>query len=507
MEKIKKIIFKKNSQIIILLLILIVASFLRLYKIDQYMIFLGDEGRDLLIVKRIIKDHRFTLLGPTASVGGFYLGPIYYYMMIIPTLITNFDPVGPAIMVALFGVATIFLLFLFINEIWGIIPAVFAALLYSFSPIILQFSRFSWNPNTVPFFSLALFYFLYKGATTKRLFNFLFAGLCLGVALQLHYLALILGPILIVSILVLIKFKNPFKPLILSFLGTILSYSPFLLFEIRHRFSNTKAVLEFITRKHGTVNTNHLNILVDFTKKSELLFQKVLNFDNSLILIPLLFVSLFIFLNLILKGKGNRKKGTLLIFLWWILGVGILCLYRGRIIPHYLAYLFPLPPIIISLLLWKIYQQNKIFLKLLSIFFLLLIISFQIKGLFLWQSPNNQVRQTKEIAKIVLKLTNNKPYNFALISSGNSDFAYRYFLELWEKSPKTLEEEITEQLIVICEEECEVLGHPLWEIAGFGRAEIKDIISGPVGIKIYKLVHHQDSIDFIGNPVKKGELE
>jgi len=37
----------------------------------DYIIFLGDQGRDVLIVKNIIVDKKFTLLGPTASVGGF----------------------------------------------------------------------------------------------------------------------------------------------------------------------------------------------------------------------------------------------------------------------------------------------------------------------------------------------------------------------------------------------------------------------------------------------------
>ncbi len=505
MEKIKKIIFKEKSLIVLFLLILVAASFLRLYKIDQYTIFLGDEGRDSLIVKRIIKDQRFTLLGPTASVGGFYLGPIYYYMMIIPTLLSNFEPLGPAVMVALFGIATVALLFFFLNEIWGLAPATFAAFVYSFSPLVLEFSRFSWNPNTLPFFSLALIYFLYKGSNTKKILFFFLAGCCLGIALQLHYLALILGPTMVVSILVLNKFKKSAKALTASLTGSILTFSPFLIFEIRHHFPNTKSIIEFITRKHGAVNARHLNIFIDFTKKSAFLFQEFLNIDNSFVLTPLILLSLLAFLRLLFKKKKVVQKGTLLIFLWWILGVGILCFYRGRIIPHYLTYLFPLPAIIIGLLLWQVYRINKIFSRLLAVSLLLIILFFQIKGLYLWHPPNNQVKQTKEISRAVLELANNKPYNFALVSSGNSDHAYRYFLELWEKAPKTLEEETTEQLIVICEEKCEVLGHPLWEIAGFGRAQIKEIVEGPVGIKIYRLAHHQESVGLIGRPVEKGE--
>ena len=76
---------KKNKiEFLVLLVILLAAGFLRLYRISGYMTFLGDEGRDVLVVKRIIVDHKWTLLGPTASVGGFFLGPIYYYFMLKP---------------------------------------------------------------------------------------------------------------------------------------------------------------------------------------------------------------------------------------------------------------------------------------------------------------------------------------------------------------------------------------------------------------------------------------
>ena len=73
---------KINKFTVLIVLILLLAAYLRLYNISGYMTFLGDEGRDVLVVKRMIVDHKWTLLGPTASVGGFFLGPIYYYFML-----------------------------------------------------------------------------------------------------------------------------------------------------------------------------------------------------------------------------------------------------------------------------------------------------------------------------------------------------------------------------------------------------------------------------------------
>jgi len=109
-EKIKKYIFHHKIEITLLFVILVVAAFFRIYKISEYMTFLGDEGRDAMVAKDILQGN-FTLLGPRASAGDFFLGPIYYYMMAPFLFLSNLDPVGPAIMVALFGVATVFLVY------------------------------------------------------------------------------------------------------------------------------------------------------------------------------------------------------------------------------------------------------------------------------------------------------------------------------------------------------------------------------------------------------------
>ena len=79
---IKSLMSKFKNKNLLLVLILGLAAFLRLYKIQDYMTFLGDEGRDVLVAYNILHGH-LTLLGPTSSVGGFFLGPIYSYLTII----------------------------------------------------------------------------------------------------------------------------------------------------------------------------------------------------------------------------------------------------------------------------------------------------------------------------------------------------------------------------------------------------------------------------------------
>ena len=112
---------------------------------------------------------------------------------------------------------------------------------------------------------------------------------------------------------------------------------------------------------------------------------------------------------------------------------------------------------------------------------LAILVFYNIKHSPLAIEPNNLIRNNQEISRSVFDLAGNKPYNFALIAGKNSDHAYRYFLEIWGEPPveianpvvDPMRKTVTSQLLVVCEEKiCQPLGHPLWQIAGFGRAEI-----------------------------------
>src|SRR3989344_5101981 len=182
-------------KLILLILLLITAIFFRFWQIKDYVVFLGDEGRDMIIMRNIFVNKNLPFLGPTASVGGFYLGPIYYWMATPFLYLFDFDPVGPSYFVAIIGVATVLLLYKFLKEAVGFWPAILASFLYATAPLIVRYSRSSWNPNPLPFFALLLIYFLYLGISRKKLSYFLLTGASFGVAIQLHYLSIMLIPI------------------------------------------------------------------------------------------------------------------------------------------------------------------------------------------------------------------------------------------------------------------------------------------------------------------------
>lgn len=498
-----------------IVLILITSAFLRLYRIADYMTFLGDEGRDALVVYNILHG-KLTLLGPTASVGGFFLGPIYYYFMAVFTLLFNYNPVGPSVMVALFGVATVWLIYKVCKEFFNYKVGLIASLLYAVSPMAIAYSRSSWNPNPLPFFALLSLYTLYKAVKKNSLSLFIIVGFLLGICIQLHYLTLFL--IIIVAIYVffadMIVLKKNFLRILKNYLliasGFVVGWLPFLAFEIRHGFPNINSIFNFVFHSGDTgggINFFGTIYNVFFKLFARLVFvyppvEQLGNYNKTLLSFWEFSVTLFALFSLFVLLKmflRNLKDKDLflkyaLILIWFVFGVLLFGFYKKSIYEYYFGFMFPAPFILAALLITSLIKVK--FGKLIGTLILLGIFIINIQGIPFRYPPNRQLNQMETIAKFVLDKTNNQPFNFALITGGNSDYAYRYFFTVWNHPPITIEEPakdparktVTKQLFVVCESlPCEPLGNSLWEVAGFGRAEIADSWDVSV-VKIYRLV-------------------
>lgn len=501
---------------LLIFIILAVGAYLRLHNIAGYMTFLGDEGRDVLIVKRMIVDHKFTLLGPTASVGGFFLGPIYYYFMLPFLWLWQLDPTGPAVMVALFGVATIYLVYRFTTEISNSWAGIIASSLYALSPLTIAYSRSSWNPNLVPFFSLFLLYALWRTVLHDSRKAMLLAGILLGIGLQLHYLFLFLIPVMALWLFLYGNRNNMGKTILLGGIGFIIGYAPFLVFELRHGYPNTLSLFRFIAagKDTGFDGTRFLTTIDDVALRSfgRLVFRLPQgelwgNLPGWQLWTWLIGTRIAVYGSVVMlfrkhirsigtRSRTHQETGEALLLIWYIVVVIMFGLYKRAIYDYYFGIIFPVPFICISMLLSSF--MSKRFGKWIVISVWIFLVYLNWRGMPFRYPPNNQLAQAKEIASAVLNKTNNAPFNFALITNANSDHAYRYFFEIWGHPPVSIEpvandpqrQTVSDQLLVLCDlYECKPLGHPLWEIAGFGRAQIEDEWYVPF-VRIFRLTHY-----------------
>ncbi|MCL4382923.1 MAG: glycosyltransferase family 39 protein [Patescibacteria group bacterium] len=494
----RNINFKKLLLPLLVFAILLLGAYLRLYRIADYLTFLGDEGRDVLVVKRMIVDHKLTLLGPTASVGGFFLGPIYYYFMLPFLWLFKLDPVGPAVMVALFGILTIFLVYKVGKDLFNLWAGLLAALLFTLSPLVIAYSRASWNPNLVPFFSTLFIYLLWL-IVEKQKWSYLFLlGIVLGIGLQLHYLFVFLVPVAFIYFLIYGRNFTKIKYYFLAILGFLVGFSPFLAFELRHGFTNLQTVIKFIFSSGETGFTGQNFLVISWDVLFRLFGRLVSYFPNSgsWLTYFVMAVTLPIFFYLFLK-KNNKAR--VLLFLWLTVGVFLFGFYKKPIYDYYFGFMFSLPFLLVgqtaSFFLHFKYRPVKI----IALLFVGILAWINWEGRPFKFTPNRQLLQTKTISRFVLDKTNGQPFNFALITGQNSDHAYRYFFEIWGNKPVTIENQevdpqrktVTSQLLVICEvSSCQPLGHSLWEIAGFGRAEIEGEWQVSV-VRVVKLGHYK----------------
>ncbi len=472
-------------EVILIALILMIAGFTRIYKIDQYMTFLGDEGRDASIVRDMVIGQKFTLLGPGTSIGNMYLGPLYYYMMIPSLALFGLSPAGPAVAIALLGVATVGLLWWWGRQLFGRVSALLISILYSLAPTIIIYSRSSWNPNIMPFFALLCMYGIWKVWKFGYWRWLIISAISFAFVLNSHYLGLLLFPvILIFTFLAFRNFKNSktnFHLLTSIFIFMILM-SPLLFFDLRHNFMNFKNILVFFTKRQETVNLKVYKAIPNLWSIWEMIISSLVVAKNNIYSMA---TSILILVGLGWVIKTKTQKDYWLITLWLVTGLVGLGLYKQHIYDHYFGFLFPA----IFLLLGYILSKLNKYLSFGIVLFLIII--------NLWSNPlrfppNNQWKHTQSTADFITEKANSQPFNLALLSKGNYDMSYRYALSLKNAEYKTLLEQNTNQLFVICEDpDCKPVGNPLWEIAGFGWVKILDVWTMPWGVKVYKLGHYE----------------
>lgn len=489
---------------ILLLAVLSAASFLRFYRLDEYMTFLGDEGRDAIIVKEILTGRNFPLIGPPTSVGNIYLGPLYYYMMAIPMGIFWLNPVAAAGMNALIGVLTVGLIY-YLGKVWfGRVAALIAAFLYAISPVTITYSRSSWNPNPAPFFALIGIFGLYQIHEKGNFLWLILVGLAFAAALQMHYLALILIPI--GGILYLYEIfmrsykkqylKNLISGTILGILAFLLMVSPLFVFDLKHDFLNYKAISNLLTQSN-TVEVNPLEGLLRVPQLfTQNLVGRYLAAENGFAIFILTGLVIAVLIYEFMQWFKQRWVNwpILALTVWMFVGLIGLTFYNQDIYDHYLGFLNPTIFLLIGYSFTKI---PKIGIKRLVGISLLVTPLTILAVLNLEKNPLNyppggQLKRTQEVSKFIVNRAEGKPFNFALLSKNNYDSAYQFYLDQCGQKPKVLPFEKTDQLLVVCEDEiCDPIYSPKHEIAAFGWTIVEKMWEVE-GLKVYKLIHNPE---------------
>ena len=328
---------KKHKIVIILAIIILVGIFLRTYNLESWLFFQSDQARDLNLVNRAVENGPgwLPLLGPKA--GGTYLrlGPVFYYFEYLSALI--FGTSSPAIVVfpdLLFSILSIPLLLLFLREFFSKKYSLLLTAGYALCFFEIQYVRFAWNPNSLPFFNLLFFYAVYKIFQTdnKRAKTrwAILIGVVYAITSQLHFVSLLSLPIalLIIFIIRRIFFKNKkenwWKYLGIIILSCIIFYIPVILSDLASNGNNALNFLKSFETK-GAVSTSFFWLAVKdvyvFSKYFIVILLGIVDASKQVtyafILVLLLFFSAGVYLLKTEKEK-EHKFFLAVVFIWFL---------------------------------------------------------------------------------------------------------------------------------------------------------------------------------------------
>jgi len=441
--------FLKKHALVIFLFIL--ALSVRTYRLEATLTFLEDEGRDMLIAYRMLDTARPVLLGPQTSTGDMYLGPLYYYFITPALYLSGLSPLGPAMLIAITGALTSVLLYQIGKSWFGKLSGIMSGLMYAILPLPVVFTRNSWNPNLAPLISLLIIYcvikIIEKPTGNKRIY--LYLGGLAGILIQLHYMALLfLGG---VGLTLLVTRFHQLKSLLigasLALISFILVLSPFIVFEVRNDFVNTRAISRFVEADevHNIRYTMPLTLWVTKVGStttrlfSSLYGRDSLTPDSYRIPITIV-VSIAILLILIMKARESSSQALYLrtLILLFFIPLGTIGIYQENIHLHYLGFFFPL----IYLILSVGFSINKLKYLSYALFLSCLIYSLPQLSSYLSSSGTNQLKRAQEVISYIVKDSQNHPYNLVSGDSTKTSTPYQYFAALSVNPPTNKKQNI-----------------------------------------------------------------
>ncbi len=207
--------------------LLVWAALTRLPLIVSGSILFGfDQGRDALAVFNLVKTLNPLFIGPWTSIPGLFFGPGWYYLLAPVYLLFQGNPVAGAWTMFVIGLAGIALAYKYLG--------VYEAIILATAPLWLQLSTGAGNASPMALVGLLLAIGLIRN------WQPFFLGLILG--LGFHF-----SSALAIFWLLLAPFLIKPKQWLKLAIGLFLTFIPQLLFEFKHNFSQTQAVINYFS--------------------------------------------------------------------------------------------------------------------------------------------------------------------------------------------------------------------------------------------------------------------
>src|SRR5258706_1246467 len=353
--------FRISKNSLIFIGIIIIAAIPRAIElINGNYLFGFDQGVFYQAVRDIVVNHHITLIGaPVGGRGGFFQGPGWYYLLAIHFILANGDPYGGMVLMFILGIGTVISVYILGSKILDQRAGIIIAVLIAISPILISQSRFIWPPFPVSFLSVFFLFVFVKVLQNKKKFLPLVA---LSLGLMFHFEAAI-GMTLLLQFIIFspVLFWKRFisiKSFLSAVLVFVLTQSPLIFFDLRHRFIITKGILgSFFQGSNSSHHVTQMYVKVMADNHLSIFLSSFMSIIPFRILSPYIWIPLIVIcvVGYVLMEKDQAKRifiiylttspillfGVFMFYLWpmwewWILELPIMYLFLFGILIDFL---------------------------------------------------------------------------------------------------------------------------------------------------------------------------
>ena len=415
---------------LILSLVLVLSAFLGFFKINQLMVFIGDQGWFYLSARDMLISGQIPLVGIASSHPWLHQGSLWTYLLALFLWIFKFNPVSGAYITIILGVLSVAGIYLVGKALFSKRVGIIASLLYATSPLVISYMRTPYHTSPIPFFVLIFIFSLYKFIQNKIIYLPIIL-LLLGILYSFEIATVILGgAFALVLIFKLFKKEVLIRDILrkkiatFSILALLISLFPMILYDVRNGFPQTikfsvwliyrlTALFQYGFR--GVSSINNFNLMSNFLAVN---FERLIFISSGAMTMIMLVALICWAIYFLMKGRGDSDSYNL-IFLLFFLPV-ILIIVNQVPSDAYLPMLFPITILLIAIFFDYIMNSKRMFLPILLFIILLAIgnVCYAIKNNFI-VNENLYVFTLEDrllVSKQILNIAGNKDYN--LIGKG-----------------------------------------------------------------------------------------
>jgi len=199
--------------------LVLLATVLRFYRLPELMTFIGDQGRDYLAARDMAVTGVWPLVGIPSSIPWLHQGSLFIWLMTLMLKLGNFNPVTPAILTAVLGTLSVYLLYRLSRSWW-------AGLVLATAPLSVIHSRLPYHLSPIP---LVMIGFLWALTINSAGWGILMTALLLQ--FELSNLPLVF--------LLLFWFRRRRRELVQWSPVGLIPFLPKIIYDFSHGFSQT----------------------------------------------------------------------------------------------------------------------------------------------------------------------------------------------------------------------------------------------------------------------------